>query len=337
MTTLSDIANIIGGLVVGDPSLMINGVSAIDNGKSGTITFISNNKYKKFLDITKASAIISNDKKLIATKNGIIVEDPKLAIVKVLDYFSLSEQEIGIHESAQIDPKAIIGKNVFIGPNTVIDSEVKIGDNVVIGSNNVISNGVIIDSHTKMHSNIHLYQGTYIGIRCIIHSGCVIGADGYGFVTQNDVHTKIPHIGKVIIGNNVEIGANCTIDRGTIGDTIINDSCKFDNGVQIGHNVEIGKGCLLTAHVTIAGSTKIGEFCIFGGQSGAIDNITIGDRAVFACYTAVTKDLAGGKIYSGAPAREIKDKNRRDAVYVEVKQLKNRLKQLEKRITNKQV
>ena len=337
MTTLSEIANIIGGLVVGDPALMINGVSAIDNGKSGTITFISNNKYKKFLDITKASAIISNDKKLIATKNGIIVEDPKLAIVKVLDYFSLSKQEIGIHESAQIDPKAIIGKNIFIGPNTVIDSEVKIGDNVVIGSNNVISNGVIIDSHTKMNSNIHLYQETYIGSGCIIHSGCVIGADGYGFVTQNDVHTKIPHIGKVIIGNDVEIGANCTIDRGTIGDTIINDSCKFDNGVQIGHNVEIGKGCLLTAHVTIAGSTKIGEFCIFGGQSGAIDNITIGDRAAFACYTAVTKDLAGGKMYSGAPAREIKDKNRRDAVYVEVKQLKNRLKQLEKRITNKQV
>ena len=309
---------------------MINGVSTIDSGQSGTITFIASNKYKKFLVTTKASAIISNDKNLIANKNGIIVENPKLAIIKVLDYFSSDEKNPGIHDSAQINPNAIIGKNVSIGSNTVIGSDVKIRDHVVIGSNNVISKNVIIDSHTTIHSNIHLYTGTQIGVGCIIHSGCVIGADGYGFVTQNDIHTKIPHIGKVIIGNNVEIGANCTIDRGTIGDTIINDSCKFDNGVQIAHNVEVGKGCLLTAHVTIAGSTKIGEFCVFGGQAGAIDNVTIGDRAVFACYTAVTKDLDGGKMYSGAPAREIKDKNRRDAVYIEVRQLKSRLKELEK-------
>ena len=336
MATLSEIANVIDGSLIGDPKLIIKGVSAIDNGQSGTITFISNNKYKKFLDITKASAIISNDKNLIATKNGIIVDNPKLAIIKIIDYFSLNNKEKkGIHDSAQIDPNAIIGKNVFIGSNTVIDSGVKIGENVVIGPNNVISKNVIIDSHTKMYSNIHLYSETQIGIGCIIHSGCVIGADGYGYVTEDDTHTKIPHIGKVIIGSYVEIGANCTIDRGTIGDTIINDLCKFDNGVQIAHNVEVGKGCLLTAHVTIAGSTRIGKFCVFGGQAGAVDNVKIGDRAVFACYTAVTKDLAGGKMYSGAPAREIKDKNRRDAVYYEVKQLKNRLKQLEKRILDK--
>jgi len=329
--SLLEIAKAVDGLVIGDPKLMINGVSTIDSGQSGTITFIASNKYKKFLDTTKASAIISKDKNLIARKNGIIVDNPKLAIIKVLDYFSLNDaDETGIQDSAQINPNAIIGKNVSIGSNSVIGPGVKIRDHVVIGSNNVISKNVIIDSHTTIHSNIHLYKGIQIGAECIIHSGSVIGADGYGFVTQNDIHTKIPHIGKVIIGNNVEIGANCTIDRGTIGNTIINDSCKFDNGVQIAHNVEVGKGCLLTAHVTIAGSTKIGEFCVFGGQAGAIDNVTIGDRAVFACYTAVTKDLDGGKMYSGAPAREIKDKNRRDAVYIEVRQLKSRLKELEK-------
>ena len=153
-------------------------------------------------------------------------------------------------------------------------------------------------------------------------------------MTINENHIKIPQLGKVVIGNDVEIGANSTIDRGTIGDTDIGDMCKFDNGVQIAHNVSIGRGCLMTAHVTIAGSTKIGEFCAFGGQAGAIDNVTIGDRAIFACYTAVTKDLPGGKMYSGAPAREIKEKNKRDALYFEFKRLKKRLDIIEEKIKN---
>ena len=330
MTSLSDIADIIDGSVIGDPKIMIDGVSPIDNAESGTITFIANSKYEKFLDVTNASAIISDNKDLISKKNGIVVNNPKLAIAKLLDYFSPNtDQNTGVHDSSIIDTSAIIGQNTSIGANTVIEADVIIGNNVVIGSNNVISNNVIIGSYTNIKSNIHLYPKSEVGESCIVHSGCVIGADGYGYITLDDIHTKIPHIGKVIIGNNVEIGANCTIDRGTIGDTIVNDHCKFDNGVQIAHNVVIGKGCLLTAHVTIAGSTKIGEFCVFGGQSGAIDNITIGDRSTFACYTAVTKDLKGGRVYSGAPAREIKDKNRRDAVFVEVKQLKKRLKELE--------
>ena len=243
--------------------------------------------------------------------------------------------KIGIHDSAVIHPKAVIGDQIYIGPNTVIEEGAFIKDNVTIGANNIIGKNVTLGSSSKLYGNVHIYQDSEIGEGCIIHSGSVIGADGYGFVTENDVHNKIPHLGKVIIGNNVEIGANCTIDRGTIGDTIIQDMCKFDNGVQIGHNVYLGKGCLLTAHVTIAGSTKIGEFCVFGGQAGAIDNITIGDRAVFACYTAVTKNLPGGKIYSGSPAREINDKNKRDAVYVEVQHLKKRLKKIEKDFINK--
>ena len=145
---------------------------------------------------------------------------------------------------------------------------------------------------------------------------------------------RFPHIGRVLLRENVELGANCTIDRGTIGNTIIKDYCKFDNGVQIAHNVLIGKGCLMAAHVTIGGSTKIGDYCVFGGQAGAIDHIKIGKKAIFACYTAAMKNISGNKIYSGAPAREIKEKNRRDAVYIEVKQLKKRLKIIEDKYLN---
>jgi UDP-3-O-[3-hydroxymyristoyl] glucosamine N-acyltransferase len=179
-----------------------------------------------------------------------------------------------------------------------------------------------------------LYHKTEIGEMCIIHSGSVIGSDGFGFFTNGNKHIKIPQNGRVIIGKSVEIGANCTFDRGTIGNTIIKDFCKFDNGVQIGHNALIGKGCLMAGHVTIGGSTKVGDYCVFGGQAGAIDHIEIGSKAMFACYTAAMKNLSGGKIYSGAPAREIKEKNRRDAVHIEVTQLKKRLKIFEDKYLN---
>ena len=177
-------------------------------------------------------------------------------------------------------------------------------------------------------------KNTFIGQHVVIQDGNKIGLKGFGFIPMKDKNLRFPHIGRVLLRENVELGANCTIDRGTIGNTIIKDYCKFDNGVQIAHNVLIGKGCLMAAHVTIGGSTKIGDYCVFGGQAGAIDHIKIGKKAIFACYTAAMKNISGNKIYSGAPAREIKEKNRRDAVYIEVKQLKKRLKIIEDKYLN---
>ena len=331
MLTLKELAVFLEGTVVGDPKLNIEGVSTIKNGKPGTITFIVHKKYFKYVESTQASAIITSDSEILNDLNGIIVDNPKLAMVKVLDYFSPQyPSQKGIHKTAIIDSDAILGKGVSIGPYTIIDRGVIIGDNTVIGANNVINANTVIGCDSKIENNIHLHHGSIIGDRCLIQSGTVIGCDGFGFFTENDYNHKISQNGNVTIGNDVELGANCTIDRGTIGETTIGDMCKFDNSVQIAHNVSIGKGCLLTAHVTIAGSTRVGEFCSFGGQAGAIDHISIGDRAILACYTVAMKDLPGGKIYSGAPAREIKDKNRRDAVHIEVKRLQDKMKQLEK-------
>jgi len=331
LLTLKELAVFLEGTVVGDPKLNIEGVSTIKNGKPGTITFIVHQKYFKYVESTQASAIITSDSEILNDLNGIIVDNPNLAMVKVLDYFSPQyRSQKGIHKTAIIDSDAILGKGVSIGPYTIIDGGVIIGDNTVIGANNVINANTVIGCDSKIENNIHLHHGSIIGDRCLIQSGTVIGCDGFGFFTENDFNHKISQNGNVTIGNDVELGANCTIDRGTIGETTIGDMCKFDNSVQIAHNVSIGKGCLLTAHVTIAGSTRVGEFCSFGGQAGAIDHISIGDRAILACYTVAMKDLPGGKIYSGAPAREIKDKNRRDAVHIEVKRLQNKMKQLEK-------
>ena len=333
MASLKELGQLINGKVVGDPKLSISGVSALDAGKKGTISYLYNTKFKKFLDTTNASAVIVSDESLINNKSGLVVDDPRLAFVKILEFYSDDiDSFTGIHESALISKSSKIGSNTNISPNVIIGDNATIGDNVNIGPNNVIDSNVEIGNNSKLYSNVHLYSNSIIGNNCIVHSGVVIGADGYGFMTINDNHIKIPQLGKVVIGNDVEIGANSTIDRGTIGDTEIGDMCKFDNGVQIAHNVSIGRGCLMTAHVTIAGSTKIGEFCAFGGQAGAIDNVTIGDRAIFACYTAVTKDLPGGKMYSGAPAREIKEKNKRDALYFEFDRLKKRLDKIEEKI-----
>ena len=335
MASLKELGALVDARVIGNSELLIDGVSSLDDGKPYTISYLYSKKYEKFLKSTQAAAIVVSEESLLDKRDGLVVDDPRLAFVKILDFFSeKTDQFIGVHKTAQISSASNIGLNVNIGPNVVIGKNVIVNDNVSIGANSVIDSKSRIGSNSKIYSNVHLYQNSIIGSDCIIHSGVVIGADGYGFISIKDDHIKIPQLGKVVIGNNVEIGANSTIDCGTIGDTKVGDMCKFDNGVQIAHNVSVGKGCLLTAHVTIAGSTKIGEFCAFGGQAGAVDNVTIGDRAIFACYTAVTKDLPGDKMYSGAPAREIKEKNKRDALYFDVKRLKKRLKNIENKLKN---
>ena len=335
MASLKELGALVDAKVIGNSELFIDGVSSLDDGKPSTISYLYSKKYEKFLESSEAAAVVVSDESLIKNKDGLVVDEPRLAFVKILEFFSEKiDQYANIDKTAHISSSSIIGSKVNIGANVVIGKNVIIDDNVSIGPNSVIDSRSMIGKNTKIFSNIHLYQDSVIGSDCIIHSGVVIGADGYGFVSLEDDHIKIPQLGKVVIGNNVEIGANSTIDCGTIGDTMIGDMCKLDNGVQIGHNVSIGKGCLLTAHVTIAGSTKIGEFCAFGGQAGAVDNVTIGDKAIFACYTAVTKDLPGGKMYSGAPAREIKEKNKRDAVYFDVERLKKRLTIIEDKLKN---
>ena len=331
MTTLSELADLVKGKIVGDPTMVITGVSEIQNGRESTITFLSNLKYKKYLPTTGASAVVVPEASLLDNKPGIVHHNPQLAIAKILGEFTPKLQYTsGVNETAYVDSKAKIGKNVTIGPFSVIEAGVIIGDDSNIGSHTVIDQKTSIGKNCKIFSNIHIYHGTNIGDNAIIHSGTVIGSDGFGFVTDQDINHKIPQNGYVIIGNDVEIGANCAIDRGTIGDTIIEDQCKLDNHVHLAHNVRLGKGCLLTAAVTIAGSVEVGEFCIFAGHVGVAPHVKIGARSVLAAKTGVSKSLTGGKVYAGMPAREIREQHKREAVYLEVVRIQKRLKRLEK-------
>ena len=330
MTTLSELADLVKGKIVGDPTMVITGVSEIQNGRESTITFLSNLKYKKYLPTTGASAVVVPEASLLDNKPGIVHHNPQLAIAKILGEFTPKlRYTSGVNETAYVDSKAKIGKNVTIGPFSVIEAGVIIGDDSNIGSHTVIDQKTSIGKNCKIFSNIHIYHGTNIGDNAIIHSGTVIGSDGFGFVTDQDINHKIPQNGYVIIGNDVEIGANCAIDRGTIGDTIIEDQCKLDNHVHLAHNVRLGKGCLLTAAVTIAGSVEVGEFCIFAGHVGVAPHVKIGARSVLAAKTGVSKSLTGGKVYAGMPAREIREQHKREAVYLEVVRIQKILKKLE--------
>ena len=331
MTTLSELSDLVKGKIVGDPTMVITGVSEIKNGRESTITFLGNLKYKKYLPTTGASAVVVPEASLLDNKPGIIHHNPQLAIAKILGEFTPKLLYTrGVNETAYVDSKAKIGKNVTIGPFSVIEAGVIIGDDSNIGSHTVIDQKTSIGKNCKIFSNIHIYHGTNIGDNAIIHSGTVIGSDGFGFVTDQDINHKIPQNGYVIIGNDVEIGANCAIDRGTIGNTIIENQCKLDNHVHLAHNVRLGKGCLLTAAVTIAGSVDVGEFCIFAGHVGVAPHVTIGARSVLAAKTGVSKSLTGGKVYAGMPAREIREQHKREAVYLEVVRIQKRLKKLEK-------
>ena len=324
--TLSEIARHLDGNVVGDPSCLISGVSEIQNSQPDTITFLGNPLYRKYLKNTNAAAIILSDGDLLSGRNGIVVQNPQLSMARALALFTEKNEAIpSIHANALISNNADIGKEVNVDAGAIIKDGVSIGDGSCIGANSVIGSHTIIGKNCIISSNVSLYDEIILGDNVIVHSGTVIGCDGFGYVTVNEIHEKIPQTGNVLIGNNVEIGSNCAIDRATIGSTTIGEMTKIDNLVHIAHNVKIGKGCLLTAGFAIAGSSEVGNFCTFAGQVGVAPHLKIGDRSIVAAKSGITKSLKGDKVYAGFPAREIKEHNRRLALVNDIEKLREKL------------
>ena len=326
---LKDIAIFVEGDISGNPNLEITGVSEIQNGESGTITFLGNQAYKKYMDNTKASAVIVSNENHLSGKDGVVVKNPQFAIAKVLSMFYPNEYEPkGIHPKASVDSSSNIGNNVTIEAGAVIEADVTIDDYTFIGANVFIGKNTKIGSECNIYQNVVIYQDIFIGNKVIIHGSVVIGCDGYGVVKDEDKHLKIPQTGTVLIGDDVEIGANSVIDRATIGETIISNMTKVDNLVHIGHNVQIGSGCLIAAQVGIAGSAIIGDYCSIGGQAGVVPHVEIGPGSIIAAKSGVTKSLIGGEMYGGYPARPIKEQHKRDAIYSEISIMRKKLDQL---------
>ena len=327
--TLREIAVHVGGKVIGDSELTVSGVSEIQSSSPGTITFLGNPKYKKFLAETQADAVFVHDENHLVGKNGILVSNPQLAMAQTLGlFFPKVQYEASISESAIIEDNVTIGEIVFIDAGVVVKAGVSIGNGSVIKANVVIDENTILGNHCILNPNVTIYPNCVIGDHVTIHSGTSIGCDGFGFITHDGFHEKIPQTGNVTIGNNVEIGSNCAIDRATIGTTRIGDMTKIDNLVHIAHNVTIGKGCLVTGSVAIAGSATIGDYCTFAGQVGVAPHVEIGDHATFAAKSGVTKSLEGGKVYAGYPAREIRDHHKREALLTEIDRMRQKLDQL---------
>ncbi|MCL2006170.1 MAG: UDP-3-O-(3-hydroxymyristoyl)glucosamine N-acyltransferase [Planctomycetaceae bacterium] len=312
-TTLAELAALVGGTVLGDENLPIEGVAPLQSAAPTELTFLERADRVALLKRkSKAGAVVVPIDVAIEGFSVIQVPNVLESFEKIARFFQPPRDEsiFGISDQAFIHPKAKIGSNVAVGPFAVIEQDAVLGDNVAIHSGTHIAAGCKIGSDTVIFPNVVLYRDSLVGARCIIHSGAVIGAFGFGYSSSPGGHKLSPQIGNVIIGDDVEIGANCTIDRATYGSTIIGEGSKIDNFVMIAHNCKIGKHNLICAHTGIAGSTTTGEFVVMAGRVGVKDHVHIGDRAVIGAMAGILGDVAPDVRIVGIPATPEKEQMR---------------------------
>ena len=327
------VAGLLQGQIEGDATVKISTLSKIEEGVPGSISFLSNPKYTQYIYNTKASLVIVN-KDLVLTApvstTLIRVESAALAFAKLLEmYNQVKLNKSGISKHAYISEKATVGTNVYAGEFAVISDNAKIGNNVKIYPQVFIGENAVIGDNTTLFAGVKIYSETVIGKDCIIHSGTVIGSDGFRFNPQND-NQKVPQIGNVVIEDNVEIGANCAIDRATLGSTILRKGVKFDNLIHIAHNVEIGENTYIAAHGVIAGSTKIGKNCMFSGQVGIVGHLEIADGTIVTAQSGISKNTKKGEILMGSPAFDANKYRKAFIHFRNLDSIVNRLNILEK-------
>ena len=329
------IAALINGKTEGNANIAVNSFGKIEEAEDGQLTFLANPKYEEYLYSTKASVIIINEAlelKQPVTATLIRVPDAYTAFAKLLStYQQMMQQQLnGVQQPVYISASASYGQNVFIGAFAYLGDNVKVGDNTKIHPNVYLGNNVKIGDASIIHPGVKIYHDCVIGNNVIIHAGTVIGSDGFGFAPQADgSFKKVPQIGNVIIEDNVEIGANATIDRATIGSTLIRSGAKLDNLIQIAHNVEIGTSTVVAAQSGISGSTKVGKGVMIGGQVGIVGHITIGDGAKINAQSGVSKSVEAGKAVTGSPAHDYTSALRSQAISRKLPELEKRIKELE--------
>ena len=339
--TAEQIALALNGRVEGNPKAEVSTLSKIEEGRPGSLSFLANPAYTKYIYSTRADIVIVNEnfkpeKPLHTTL--IRVEDAYSAFTDLLHiYEQAKNNKTGISDKSSIAPSATIGNHVYIADYVVIGENSIIGDNVKVYAHTVIGEHCKIGEHSVLYSGVKIYNECVIGRRCTLHAGAVIGSDGFGFAPQSDgSYKKIPQIGNVVIEDNVEIGSNTTIDRATLGSTIIRSGVKLDNLIQIAHNVEIGENTVIAAQSGIAGSTKVGKNCMIGGQVGIVGHLTIADNVKIQAQSGVAKAVKKpGSVLEGSPAFHLPDFLR---AYVHFKNLGNitrRIAQLEKILKEK--
>lgn len=331
--TSAELAEMVEGSLKGDPELKITNVSGVAESNAHSVTFAENKDYLKAAEEAEAGLVIVPEDIDYSNKTLIQVVNPRLAYARIASLFTPDVfYKPGIHSSAMVAETASLGSNVSIHPGVVIGEEVIIGNNVILAPGVYVGENVKIGENTVVHPNVVIEYDSIIGNDVIIHGGTVIGSDGYGFVTDEEGHHKIPQLGNVIIEDLVEIGANVTVDRGTSGPTIVGKGSKIDNLVQIAHNVKIGPECLIIAQVGIAGSTELGKRVTLAGKVGVVGHIKVNDNVTIASSSLVTKNVPEGVFYSGNPAQDHHQELRAQATIRKIPDMLKRIRELEEQI-----
>ncbi len=335
------LCELLNGTLEGDASVIINEVAKIEEGKNGALSFLSNTKYEEFIYNTKSSVVLVNNSFIPAKKINatlIKVEDAYTAFTIILEKFSKPDTElIGIEAQSYVDPSAILGDAVYIGFATYVSKNVKVGQNTKIYPQVFLGRNVQVGNNCIIYPGVKIYEECIIGDNCIVHGGTVIGSDGFGFAPQPDhSYKKIPQTGNVIIEDDVEIGANCAIDRATMGSTIIRKGAKIDNLVQIAHNVDIGESCAIAGQAGVAGSAKLGKYCVLGGQVAVTGHIVVAEGNQFGGQSGVSTSIAEqNKKWFGTPVSELRVSLQSLAIQRRLPEMLKRIEELEKKIENK--
>lgn len=335
----SQIAALINGTVDGDASVTVNTFAKIEEGHEGAISFLANPKYTHYIYNTKSSIVlVSRDfiPESPVSATLIRVDDPYATVAALLDMVSkmMATQPTGVEQPSFISEGVEILEDTYIGAFAYIGKGVHLGKNVKIYPQAYIGNGVSIGDDTIIYPGVKIYHGCKVGARCIIHAGCVIGSDGFGFAPDKDGYKKIPQIGNVEIADDVEIGANTTVDRATMGSTRIHHGVKLDNLIQVAHNVEIGENTVMASQSGIAGSTKVGKWCMVGGQVGFAGHIKIGDQVSVGAQSGIHADVKSGSRIMGYPAIDVKEFMRQSVYIKNLGDLNRQVKEIKKQLND---
>jgi UDP-3-O-[3-hydroxymyristoyl] glucosamine N-acyltransferase len=330
--TAAAIADAVGGELRGDPTATVTGVAPLDRATPSELSFLSGAKYAAMFSTSQAGVVLIVPELAEApgpTGARIVVPKPHEALLSLLPRFHRAPVRVpGVHTTARIGRGAVLGEGVSVGPYAVIGDGVRIGDRVVLDAHSVVGEGVEIGDDCRLYPSVTLYGGTRLGRRVSVHAGARVGSDGFGYVFRDGRHDKIPHVGRCIIEDDVEIGANTTIDRGSIDDTVIGAGTKIDNLVHVAHNVRVGRLCLIMAQVGIAGSVRVEDGCIIAGQVGIAGHTTIGRGATLAAQAGAFGDIPPGETWSGYPARPHKEALRAQASLFKLPGLLRRIERL---------
>ncbi|MDQ1237549.1 MAG: UDP-3-O-(3-hydroxymyristoyl)glucosamine N-acyltransferase [Wigglesworthia glossinidia] len=334
--SLSELAKKIYAKLYGDDNVIIHGISSIENARSGHISFLSDKRFRKKLSLCKASAIIISKHDLpFCKQNALVAKDPYLAYARAAQIMNNTPvPNYGISKNSIISKDVLYGKNISVGHHSVIESGVKLGDDVIIGSGCFIGQKSLIGSYTRLWDNTTIHHSTIIGKCCVIHSGAVIGSDGFGYANDRGTWIKIPHFGKVVLGNNTEIGSLTTIDRGSLDDTYIGNGVIIDNQCQIAHNVYIGDHTAVAGGVIMAGSASIGRNCMIGGASVINGHITICDQVIITGMSMVMRSINSPGIYSSGIPTQINKQWRKNTVLImNINKIKKKIQKLQKQVS----